>query len=484
MIDMYMSRTYETKKYGADKVAFLGLFVLALLIARFIIASRSAIVLSRPIKLDYAGLSAVVPAGKGWRSEKQWKYQENAFTLSSVFQSGSGTALARCQYLLLATKVSSDVLFEQKASEVGGVIAKAGQTPISKPGPAFTKSSQSGAPAVIDWVQIIKPQTLSDMFLGIAQLPNNRRLDVEVYQTTGDIDLTEHVFELMAESLEFEDNPFWEAGSEIVSEIKNRGLDHFLVSHHPAGSQNTIWSDRQSRESFFLIKDESGLSIGFTMEVLTGDASLQNDLKEESVGSAPSAQPNIQGASLNYLRGRYGREQSSFFQSDNSFDEFAWKSRTSSMGGISGSEIFLGEDGIMTVKDFDTRVEEKNYRIGPTAIPDVLGELIFSPLLDSGHEKIFVDIIQSEGTILPVLISKAEPSDFAAEKEAAYVLMVEFLDGRGFSEWLYLDGQRRISKRRLRHSQIYLFERSSAEDIAREFPERADYILKFPSYQL
>jgi hypothetical protein len=322
------------------------------------------------------------------------------------------------------------------------------------------------------------------MFLGIAQLPNNRRLDVEVYQTTGDIDLTEHVFELMAESLEFEDNPFWEAGSEIVSEIKNRGLDHFLVSHHPAGSQNTIRSDRQSRESFFLIKDESGLSIGFTMEVLTGDASLQNDLKEESVGSAPSAQPNIQGASLNYLRGRYGRELSSFFQSDNSFDEFAWKSRTSSMGGISGSEIFLGEDGIMTVKDFDTRVEEKNYRIGPTAIPDVLGELIFSPLLDSGHEKIFVDIIQSEGTILPVLISKAEPSDFAAEKEAAYVLTVEFLDGQGFSEWLYLDGQRRISKRRLRHSQIYLLERSSAEDIAREFPERADYILKFPSYQL
>jgi hypothetical protein len=450
MIDMYMSRTYETKKYGADKVAFLGLFILALLIARFIIASRSAIVLSEPIKLDYAGLSAVVPAGKGWRSEKQWKYKENAFTLSSLFQSGSGTALARCRYFLLVTEVSSDVLFEQKASEIGGVIAKAGQTPISRPGSAFTKSAQSDAPAVIDWVQIVKPQTLSDMFLGIVQLPNNRRLDVEVYQTTGDIDLTEHVFELMAESLEFEDSPFWEAGSEIVSEIKNKGLDHFLVSHHPAGPQNTVPSDRQSRESFFLIKDARGSSIGFTMEVLTGDSSLQNDLEEESVGSAPSAQLNIQGASLNYLRGRYDREQSSFFQSDNSFDEFAWKSRTSSMDGISGTEIFLGEDGIMTVKAFDTRAEEKNYRIGPAAIPDALSELIFGPLLDSGYEKIFVDIIQSEGIILPVLVSKAERKDFAAEKDAAYVFTVEFLDGRGFSEWLYLDGHRRISKRLLR----------------------------------
>ncbi len=484
MIDMYMSGTYETKKYGADKVAFLGLFILALFIARFIIASRSAMVLSEPIKLDYAGLSAVVPAGKGWRSEKQWKYQENAFILSSVFETGSGTALALCRYLLLVTEASSDVLFEQKASEVGGVIAKAGQTRISEPGSAFAKSSQSGAPVVIDWVQIIKPQTLSDMFLGIAQLPNNRRLDVEVYQTTGDIDLTEHVFELMAESLEFEDNPFWVAGSEIVSEIKNKGLDHFLVSHHPAGPQNTVPSDKQSRESFFLIKDAGGRSIGFTMEVLTGAAFLQYDLKADSVGLTPSAQLNIQGASLHYLRGRYDREQSSFFQSDNSFDEFAWKSQTSSIDGISGTEIFLGKDGIMTVKEFDTQVEEKNYRIGPAAIPDVLSELIFGPLLDSGHENIFVDIIQPEGTILPVLVSTAEPKDFAAEKDVAYVFTVEFLDGQGFSEWLYLDGQRLISKRLLRRGGIYLVERSGAENIAREFPERADHILKFPSYQL
>jgi hypothetical protein len=484
MIDMYMSRPYETKKYSADKVAFLALFILALLIARFIIASRSAIVLSKPIKLDYAGLSAVVPAGRGWRSEKQWKYQENAFTLSSVFKSGSGTALARCRYLLLVTKASSDVLFEQKASEVGGVIAKAGQTPISKPGSAFAESSQSGSPVVIDWVQIIKPQTLSDMFFGIAQLPNNRRLDVEVYQTTGDIDLTEHVFELMVESLEFEDNPFWEAGIEVVAEIKNKGLDHFLVSHYPAGPQNTVRSDKQSRESFFLIKDAGGHSIGFTMEVLIRAASLQNDLKAEPVGSAPNTQLSIQGASFNYLRGLYDREQSSFFQSDNSFDEFAWKSRTSSIDGISGTEIFLGEDDIMTVKEFGTRPREKVYRIGPAAIPDVLSELVFGPLLDSGHEKIFVDIIQAEGTILPIFISKAERKDFAAEKDVASVFTVEFLDGQGFSEWLYLDEQRRISKRLLRRGRIYLLERSSAEDIADEFSERADPILNFPFYQL
>jgi len=47
-----MDKTYGTKEYAADKIAFLGLFIIALLIAYFIVASRSALVLSEPIKLD------------------------------------------------------------------------------------------------------------------------------------------------------------------------------------------------------------------------------------------------------------------------------------------------------------------------------------------------------------------------------------------------------------------------------------------------
>ncbi|UCF43170.1 MAG: hypothetical protein JSV99_11430, partial [Planctomycetota bacterium] len=304
----------------------------------------------------------------------------------------------------------------------------------------------------------------------------NRQLDIEVYQNTGDIDLAESVFESMAESLKFEDNPLFEAGSEIVSEIKNQGLDRFLPSPYPTGPEDAVQSDYRSRESFFLIKDARGRSVGFTMAGLTK--------KTQPVNSASNAQLNIQGASFYYLRRRYDREQLTFFQSDNSFNEFAWKSHTSSMEGISGTEVALGDGEIMTIKKLGTRVEEENYQVGPAAIPDVLGELIFGPLLDSGHERIFVDIIEPEGTIVPVVVSKAEPEDFAADEDVAYVFTVEFLDGQGFSEWLYLDEQRHISKRLLRHGGIYLIERTSAENIAKQFPEWADYILNFPFYQL
>jgi hypothetical protein len=469
-----MSGPEETKKYGVDKVAFLGLFILALLIARFITASRSAIMLSGPIKLDYGGLSASVPIGKGWRSEKKWLYRENSFMLSSFYESGPGgvTARARCRYLLAARKASVDALFEERASELGGVIAKTGQTPVGGPGSA----SQGGFPGLIEWVQIIKPRTLYDAFVGIAQLPNNRQLDLEVYQNTGDIDLAEGVFEQMAESLSFEDNPLFEAGGEIVSEIKNRGLESFLPSAQPTGSQGAVQSDYRRRESFFLIKDASGQDVGFTIEGLA--------VKAGPVSSASNAQLNIRGASFHYLRRKYDREQLTFFESDNSFDKFVWKSRTSGIEGTSSTEIVLGEDDIMNIKNSDARVLEENYRPGPAAIPDIVAELIFGPLLDSGHERIFVDIIEAEGTILPVLISKAERGDFAADEDAAHVLTVEFLDGQGFSEWLYLDEQRRISKRFLRHGGTYLIERTSAENIAKQFPQRADYILNFPFYQL
>jgi hypothetical protein len=307
-------------------------------------------------------------------------------------------------------------------------------------------------------------------------LPNNRQLDIEVYQDTGDIDLAERIFERMAESLSFEDNPLFEAGGEIISGIKSKGLESFLTPGYAGGPQDSIQSDYRSRASFFLINDGKGRSVGFTIEGLAVNA--------EPVSSASDAQFNIRGAGFYYLQRRHEREQLSFFESDNSIDAFAWKSRTRSIEGTSRTEIVLGEGGIMTVKKSGARVSEGNYRPGPAAIPDFLAEVIFGPLLDSGHERVFVDIIQAEGTILPVLISKAERGDFAADEDVANVLTVEFLDGQGFSEWLYLDEKRRISKRFLRHGGTYLIERTGAENIAKQFPERADYILNFPFYQL
>jgi len=148
-----MDKTYDIKKIGGDKIALLGLFVLSLLIARLIVASKSALILSEPIILAHAGLSVSMPSGNGWKSEKRWKYHENAssFSLSSSFAPGSGkpTAWAHCRYLLAAETTTPQMRFT-------------------------------------------------------AKLPNNHQLDIEVHQIMGDAEMAELTFKRIVKSLNFE----------------------------------------------------------------------------------------------------------------------------------------------------------------------------------------------------------------------------------------------------------------------------------------
>lgn len=433
-----MGKTYEIRKMPADKIALLGLFIVALLIARFIVTSRSAIMFSEPVKLNYTGLSVSIPAGNGWQSEKKWKYQQNAFTLSSVFTIGSGglPPQVHCRYLLAATNPAPDMRVKERASAIGGEVVETGQI-------------QTGT-LTIDWAHIKKADISLDLFFGTVKLPNSRRLDIEVFQSAGDADLAEQVFKGVAESLKFKDNQLLEAGSEIVTEIKNTGIDRFLYN--------------KSRQTSFLVKDAAGRAIGFTMDVLTD--------------SGRDAQLNIQAASFFYIRGRYGREQAAFFQSGNNLDEFAWKSETTGITGVSGTELTLDETGVMTIRTFSPQPKEKNYQLSSAAIPEVFLDLTFGQILDSNHKKIIVDVINADGKITPTLISRIEAEDTAAAEEDGYILRVEFLDGRGFSEQVYLDAQYQVSKSLLQQDGIYTIERSSLKDIAKQFPERADYILQ------
>ena len=189
-----MDKTYDTKKIGGDKIALLGLFVFSLLIARLIVASKSALILSEPIKLTQAGLSVSMPAGNGWKSEKQWKYHENSFSLSSGFALGPGrpTAWARCRYLLAAEKATPQMRFEQMASEFDGAIIKTDWMQIDT--------------LTIDWALIEKPQTPLSFIFGTAKLPNNHQFDIEVRQIMGDAEMAERTFKSIVKTLSFKDN--------------------------------------------------------------------------------------------------------------------------------------------------------------------------------------------------------------------------------------------------------------------------------------
>lgn len=241
------------------------------------------------------------------------------------------------------------------------------------------------------------------------------------------------------------------AGREVVAEIKRKGISSFL--------------DDRGWQSFFLIKDARDRAIGFTMDVFTDPA--------------PDTKLNIQSAGLLYIRGRYGQEHLFSFQSDNSFDEFSWKSETAGPKGRSGTEILLGEDGVLTVTGLSRNKKVQSYKPGSASIPNFLLDLVFSQMLDSARERIIVDTIDAGGKMVEVLICKIKSGDSGPSPTGpAYELNVEFLDERGVSEKVYFNSRGRISKILLRQNGLYLFERTDAENILRQFPERADYILK------
>ena len=431
--------TNRTGKLGGDKVALLGLFVSALLAARLVTALKSAILLSEPIELPRAGLSVSVPMGSGWDSEEKWEFRENAFVVSSVLTLASGNPIAqvRCRYLLAAEPTGHWIRFEQKAAETSGTIVKTDQIRI--------------AALTVDWVHIEKPEILLDTFMGTAELPNNRQLDIEVNQVTGDTELAEQTFRAIVKSLDFKDNQLLGAGAEVVETIKKKGLGNFLES--------------RAQQTFYLIKDSTGHTIGFATDTLT-----------DSGGDAPF---NIQVAGFSYVEGPHALEQATSFQCSDNLDEFVYRSQARSSAGRSGTEAVFDRTGAMTVTISGVRPEEKNYRLGPAAIPDVFLDQILGQMLDSGQEEIVVDIFEAHGKVTPTFVSKIEAAEDNPDgRDAAYAFKLELLDGRGFYEQVYLDGRKQIYKMLLQQQDSYSIERSTAENIVREFPGYAQYVLR------
>lgn len=456
-----MQDRYRTGKYGADKIALFGLLVLSLLIAQFLTASRSAVVFSEPIGLSYTGLSVSMPSGNGWRTEKQWQYRENAFILSSAFFPAPPipTATVRCRYLLAAPQTSADEQFQQKADAVDGEITETGYLQADT--------------LTVHWAHI-KGQPARHTIFATAQLPNERQFEIELHQTTGDTDLGRRTFMGIAESLKFEDMPLLAAGGQVVAQIKDKGLDESL--HHPAekSSQGDVTVEDEGWRDFFLIKDAAGQTIGFTMDVLTLSQQAQWTPDDSTVSSM-----GIQKASLLYVRGKYPQEQVSIFKCNNNFDEFFWKSEARSLAGATAAEIASQQTGVITVTQLGPRPRRENYQLGPAAIPDILFDRLLSQMLDDSCEEIIADLIDAQGQIIPTLISKIKINDTADfEGQVQFAFELEFLDGRGFRETVYLDSHRRIKKRILHQQGLYILERTDAQTILEQFPERAEYILK------
>ncbi len=188
-----MSKTYDIKKLGGDKIALLGLFALSLLTARFVVGLRATLVLSEPIPLPGTGLAVSMPVGNGWQIQGGWARDGKSFAIGSSFSAGPAeeTAGVLCRYQPARGTATAQLRFEQKAREFNGGIVE---------------MDRKGTDLLIfDWARVEGNEMPSTAFLATTVLPDGWLLDIEVYEISGDAEQAEQAFHRVIESVRFDD---------------------------------------------------------------------------------------------------------------------------------------------------------------------------------------------------------------------------------------------------------------------------------------
>jgi len=432
-------------KKGTDKIVFLGLFVLSLLLARLIVATKTAIRLTGPIELEHTGLSIAFPRGGLWQSQKHWSYEQNCFNIN-CFASANGdiTTLIGFKYSLAPIKSPPQQWVEDKEALLAAGVQQQG----------VMESPQPSGLLYMHWAHLARPKELLDFFIATCELPLGRRLELEIHQFNGDAELAEKIFNSVLQSITLIDNEPFDGGADIVGQIKDAGLGRLL---------------EHNRTDFFIIENLVKQQIGFAVEVQA--------INPETPAAEDSNGFNIHTAGFYYIRDRFVRQRISLFKTNRNLEKFIWKSETSDITGPKGIEIALEQTGILTVgKPADNNKAQK-YQPSPAAIPDALLEAVIRQLLESDYERIIVDIISPDGGIMPTIISKIKTGQ-PDSSEIAYVLLLKAVHKSGFTRQIYLDDKKQILKMLVQRENSYLLKRTTKEDVLEKFPERAEYILQ------
>jgi len=439
--------SHEFRKIGADKIALLGLFALALLLAQLMVLSKKAVRLGNPVELPRYGLSISMPEGPGWKTYRKWSYQNSAYQISCSFTSSPGSAdtTVACKYSLAPLQLKPDDWFSQIASKNSSQIIKKDTIPTGR---ADQNISFSCACLKAD-------DKLLDICLATAELPYGKRLDIELRHYQGDSELAESIFKKILQSIKFQDGKILEASVLIIEEMKNSGIDNLLET---------------DRDSFFVIQNSQKMAVGFT--------NTSTVILPDSAPFADSERFRVQIADSHYIRAAFPSEHLALFKCTSNLGRFSYKSETVSPAGRTGHEIVLDPNGIMTLKIFKGRQYLQQFRPSALSVPDPLLDQVLIQMLKNDRNTALIEMIDYDGKIIPVLITKKQRSNIPTPDSEFEAFAIELLDGQGFVQQIYLDSRMQVSKALLDYDNKYLLIRSSKEKVLNLFPEKAGYLLR------
>jgi hypothetical protein len=446
-----MQETIKKVKELKSQIAFFVFLCIALLLGKLLMMSLSGATFSEPIELEYAGISVAVPTGIQWESQEQWRYGNNSFYLTSTLRNAQGrpSGSLLCRFLLESTALTLDELLSQKISEFS------------------TEANERGyiekGDFIIQWVNIKIPESYYEMYYGIGRLPSNHLIEIEVQKIDPEFNANA-IFEDVLKKLRLEQIPPLQAGIDIIEQMKSKGTDPLL--------------NEFDSPSAFVIIDSQSNPVGFTLEVFSKPQEKESLVFESEV--------------LYYLRDPYSHWESASFYGNMNITEYIWRSERITSRRKGEFQTTLNKNGIITLTMLSVPPEEKTYQSSFSSIPEVFSDMLVSYILESEIEQVYIEVIESNGKIIPLAIFRIEP-DIAKPglEKTASALQINFLDESGLSQKIYFDESGKtmreilivpVSRRGLLSSssnqEILTFVRSTAENLVTQFPEQAEQILQ------
>lgn len=429
---------------GFDKIAFLILLLLGLLIARFMISSRTSFDLSESISLKGTGVEVAMPSSENWkRSSGDFKFEQNEFRLSAVMRISSDSAISvTWRYSLIPLKTDPNERFVQIAASVEGHIQNTGSDKFGQ----FT----------YDYAKIESEKAV--IFVGTTVLPNNRSLILEIVQQGTGVELSEKLFKALLASAKYNTDNSFVKGVLFLDDFKSK----FLPELADADLSEQMISD------YYRIKDAAGNTIGFTTDNLSYAAQADSNL--------PMTSANL----LFYSPSSDTFAEHSLFHSNPGLTSFDWTiSQGFMLTNRRQSIIIQLRAGVLTIEK-SGRFEQMPFT--DIMIPDSLFDLAVASFLKSDFDKLYLESLQADGRISPVILSRIESTQTAAlpERSAA---QADFIGAMPSTQKMYFDGRGRLVSADVQGNLTFRLERTTRAAILSDFPQWLDKIQQMEQYQ-
>jgi hypothetical protein len=437
-----MKSDAKIKKYSLAEVSLLCIFALSLLIGRYVVIKHRRIQLSDPVELGFVGISTSVPIGPGWEGTKKWQYyeQNNNLIMTSRLKVGRQiAAIVQWRYLLAPEKLAVLDQLSKRVTAAGAEITNTGQINCGN--------------IMMEWAQAKVPGGIQDVFFGLITLQCGRAIELEAI-APADPDLAHEIFVKVAMSLNYIPNDLSEKGGRFLEQVKESGASKMIES-----------DVGPSRSRVYMVDNDIYDIAGFSIDSF------------ENTGQGGS--PSVKAKQLKYIR--HAQEwfvENASFECNENLDEFLWQNKYNRSDGESVPVIAveLSKDGLLRVVS-DAFYAEKVYWPVKATVAKILLDPILTAFVDSSFSEIVLDIVYSNGIIIPTLLTRPNPEEILNKAEDfSYVVRLDFLGGEERYQLIFFDSNKRIFKKLDKKQHIDAWYRSDRKTVHEKFKDSGEYV--------